>query len=205
MAEGNSMLKKAVKGFTLIELMIVVAIIGILAAIAIPNFMRYQLRAKMSELPTNVNAIFKGEEARRQSERGGGAYYQFGGGNGGTTFGATCVPANARAGLGSSTAKFLWVQADLDEANKVDWMTEGNTYGCYTVSANTSIMGIGASSDIDGNNVPSCVALYQTANGIPSATVSNYIDAPCKTTTDGVAVANDPVGQVITKSADNVF
>jgi type IV pilus assembly protein PilA len=51
-------LRKKDKGFTLIELMIVVAIIGIIAAIAIPNFLRYQAKTKQSEARTNLGTIF---------------------------------------------------------------------------------------------------------------------------------------------------
>ncbi|MCP4503285.1 MAG: prepilin-type N-terminal cleavage/methylation domain-containing protein [Deltaproteobacteria bacterium] len=59
------MIRKAVKGFTLIELMIVVAIIGILAAIAIPNFVKFQCRAKQSEAKTNLKALFTANESYR--------------------------------------------------------------------------------------------------------------------------------------------
>jgi len=54
---------KSQKGFTLIELMIVVAIIGILAAIAIPNFLAYQARSRQSEARTNLGAVFVSEVA----------------------------------------------------------------------------------------------------------------------------------------------
>ncbi|RKG67463.1 prepilin-type N-terminal cleavage/methylation domain-containing protein [Corallococcus exercitus] len=50
-------------GFTLIELMIVVAIIGILAAIAIPNFIRFQAKSKQSEAKTNLKAIFTAQKS----------------------------------------------------------------------------------------------------------------------------------------------
>jgi type IV pilus assembly protein PilA len=55
----------AKKGFTLIELMIVVAIIGILAAIAIPNFLRFQAKSKQSEAKTNLGAIGTTAESYR--------------------------------------------------------------------------------------------------------------------------------------------
>ncbi|MDB5814910.1 MAG: pilA [Rhodocyclales bacterium] len=90
-----SNLRRVQQGFTLIELMIVVAIIGILAAIALPAYQDYTVRAKVSELMLSASS------ARTCITE---AYQGVGGANVPTTVGADCVPAIVGKVSGSTTS-----------------------------------------------------------------------------------------------------
>ncbi len=120
------------KAFTLVELMIVVAIIGILASIAIPNFVSMQYRAKRAELPTNVEGIRVAETAYEASFD---SWQQI------PTFQPTTSP---------SKAKVTWVTGTGFDT--LGWAPDGKVRGAYRVtslsSADFEVTGI---CDVDGD------------------------------------------------------
>ncbi|MFV3410204.1 type IV pilin protein [Bdellovibrio bacteriovorus] len=58
-----SVKRKSQSGFSLVELMVVVAIIGILASIAIPSINKYMAKARQSEAKTNLSSLYTAEKA----------------------------------------------------------------------------------------------------------------------------------------------
>jgi type IV pilus assembly protein PilA len=107
----NKLLSKK-EGFTLIELMIVVAIIGILAAIAIPAFINYVKRSKTSESGANLKSLFQGAAVYYDAENWG---------QGLTTAGATAL-----ASTHCIVASALQSGAPSDAKRTVDWPSEAN-------------------------------------------------------------------------------
>jgi type IV pilus assembly protein PilA len=95
------------KGFTLIELMIVVVIIGILAALAIPRFMRATTKSKQSEAKNILKQIYAMERAYRQEKD---VYWI-------TANSASAAAQNAFAGIGvevMASARYTYSIASTD-------------------------------------------------------------------------------------------
>jgi len=120
-------------GFTLLELMIAVAVVGVLAAIAIPLLTSYQLRSKSAEAKTNLSAI-------RVLEEG---YY---------SENQVYRSANAEPPAIPGT-----VAVNFDEVNSdfgaLGFVPQGNVYFSYgvAVSADSTGFTADAAADIDGD------------------------------------------------------
>ena len=164
-------------GFTLIELMIVVAIIGILAAIAIPNFIRFQLRAKSSEGKTNLAAIRTAEES----------YF--------AEFGIYVPATQSPAALPvPPSSKQDFVSADVAGAgfDQIGWAPEGQVYFQYDVVVGAaSDYSAGATADINANGVNQNWVYARTV-GVAGAAPPAPVIAPANGCTGALDASQTP-------------
>jgi len=190
MSKINKQARKAQSGFTLIELMIVVLIIGILAALAIPAYQKFGYRAKLAEAPSNLSAIAQAEQLSFVNT---GKYVV-------TT---KARPAAADIANKGGT-KVAWADADLAEFSSLDVQISGPTYCQYQVGvgggATPDNTGWWAQADcnVDGDtNQSQYLFIHESTpgtvvTGAPTAAndcmngSSVVLDSVCKNTAEGI-------------------
>lgn len=145
------------KGFSLVELMIVVAIIGVLAALAVPKFSKFQAKARQAEVKTNLNHIFTLETAYYGDNDTYAAIPAYGPGG-------TCAPTAATNPTGFSVGNCagLRYQYSTTAATAAAFTAQGTS---LTGAANKVFTGC-ATADIWTVNESNTMA--NTSNGMAS-------------------------------------
>ncbi len=129
------------KGFTLIELMIVVAIIGILAAVALPAYQDYTVRAKVTEVILAASGAKTGVAEAAATYGSLPSSAQFTAVNqmskyvSGVSWNGTLITANA-TGDANITGSTITLQPSIDSATSVlSWTCSGNINTKYRPSS----------------------------------------------------------------------
>ena len=153
------MTKKLRRGFTLIELMIVVAIIGILAAVAIPAFMDYMKKSKKTEASLQLNKIMKNSKVYFNTNS------SFVTSNGAPLPAACCACPNKFAVSTAWPGDAGWSALDfqIDEPNLFTY-----TYTGGTTTASATAQG---DLDCDGTHITYSLALT-SPGGAPAAVIT---------------------------------
>lgn len=130
-------MKKAQGGFTLIELMIVVAIIGILAAIAVPQYQQFQRKAKFSDVVSQTAAYKSAVELCIQNNNGSPTGCDTGTSS---SDGTWSIPAAIASGAGKGNLDSLSIKDGTITAKAVSTGgLSGETYILIPTSGTASI------------------------------------------------------------------